>query len=200
MPESVYCRSRQGDVVVTARSGAEIAVAGGPSKAGFPAFRVPPEKVEQVEVGSSKTHSHRLLHHILGENQDGRVDRLIVSERFTTPGCWAGYPPHKHGTARDGESAHDELYHYRFKPENGFGAQYWYDDHRNSEVFMTRQGDTFVFAYGYHPTVQSPGHMEYCFTILLGQDQRSLVQYLQDQYRYMMNDFPCITTIIERYK
>ena len=179
MPDSVYCGSGYGEVVVTARDGAEIAVAGGPSKAGFPSFRVFPEEVEAVEVGSLETHSLRRLHHILGKNQDGRVDRLIVSERFTSPGCWAGYPPHKHGSARADESAHLEVYHYRFKPENGFGAQYWYDDNGNSEVFMTRHGDTFVFADGYHPTVQSPGHTEYCFTILLGRDQRSLVQHFR---------------------
>ena len=41
---------------------------------------------------------------------------------------------------------------------------------------MTREGDTFCFDSGYHPTATSPGHAEYIFTILVGKTQRSLVQ------------------------
>jgi hypothetical protein len=37
--------------------------------------------------------------------------------------CWSGYPPHKHDTDQPGETAHEGVYHWRFRPQTGFGAQ-----------------------------------------------------------------------------
>ena len=51
---------------------------------------------------------------------------------------------------------------------------------------MTRHGDTFLLDRGYHPTVTSPGHEEYIFTILVGKSQRGLVQHFKEDYHYLM--------------
>jgi len=197
--DSVYATAGAA-VTVRAKSDAEVAVAGGACDASYPAFRIRPDEVEMVDVGSAETHTHRRIFHILGQNAAGRAGNLLVSELLADDGCWSGYPPHKHGEARDGETAHDEVYHYRFRPENGFGGQYCFTEDGEAQVHMTKNGDTFAFADGYHPTVTSPGHEEYIFTILVGHDQRSLVQYFKDEYRPLMSAFPGVQDMIDKFK
>ena len=153
-----------------------------------------------VDVGSPETHSRRRIYHILGQNAAGRAGNLLVSELYADPGCWSGSPPHKHDEARDGETAHEELYHYRFLPESGFGGQYHYEPDGEGNVYKTETGDTFVFNSGYHPTVTSPGHEEYIFTILVGRDERSLVQHFQDKHAHLMQGIPGINAMRDKFK
>src|SRR5664279_194148 len=179
LADSVYC-GRNKRVNIVARGAVELAIAGCRSQADYPAFRIRPEEVDCVDVGSVATKSHRRIFHILGQNGAGRSGNLLVSELYCDEGCWSGYPPHKHDTDRDGETAHEEVYHYRFNPPTGFGAQFWYEESKpgqliDSRVVMTRDGDTVCFDTGFHPSATSPGHAEYIFTILVGKTQRSLV-------------------------
>ena len=198
MADSVYVGSGQAATVKARSENVEVAVAGGPSNAGLPSFRIRPDEVEIVTVGSDATHSSRKLCHILGKRQEGRVDRLIISERYTTGGCWAGYPPHKHGTDAKEETAHDEVYHFRYDPPHGFASQFWYDD-SESLAFMMKDRQSFLFSDGYHPSVTAPGFTEYCFTILYGRGQRSLVQYFDPAYRALMAGIPGIGDMIAGY-
>ena len=103
------------EVVVAARGGpAEVAVAGGRCAGSFAPFRIEPEAVEMVVVGSAETHSRRRIFHILGQNAAGRAGNLLVSELRADAGCWSGYPPHKHDQERPPtETEFQEIYHYR---------------------------------------------------------------------------------------
>ncbi len=169
------------------QDGTEIAVAGGVCDKAYPPFRVLPAEVDMVDVGSIETRSHRRIFHILGKNAAGRAGNLLVSELYCDHGCWSGYPPHKHDADQgDAETNHEETYHYRFRPESGFGAQLCFQPDGSSQCFMTRHGDTFLLDRGYHPTVTSPGHEEYIFTILVGKSQRGLVQNFKEDYHYLM--------------
>lgn len=179
----------------------EIAIVGGRTSQKYPSFRIYPQDVEMVEVGSSQTKSHRKIFHILGQNGAGCAGNLLVSELYCEEGCWSGYPPHKHDTENPPiETAFEETYHYRFNPENGFGGQFLYDDNGNTHVAMTHNGDTFAFAGGYHPTVTSPGHSEYILTILVGKHQRSLIQNFKEQYRHLMATIPGIDNMRKKFK
>lgn len=180
----------------------EIAVAGGRCDRPFKPFRILPEDVDMVDVGSTETHSRRRIYHILGNRQADKAGNLLVSELYADEGCWNGYPPHKHDEDRGvGETNHEELYHYRFLPENGFGAQYCFaEEGGESTVFMTCQGDTFLLDAGYHPTVTSPGHEEYIFTMLVGKTQRSLVQHFKGEYQYLMEGIPGIAEMRAKFK
>ncbi len=179
----------------------EIAVAGGRCDRTFPPFRILPEEVEMVDVGSNETKTRRRIFHILGQNAIGRAGNLLVSELYTDEGCWSGYPPHKHDEERGNEeTAFEELYYYRFRPETGFGAQIVFQPNGSSQCFMTHNGDTFLLDRGYHPTVTSPGHEEYIFTILVGKYQRSLIQYFKEEYRYMMNKCPGLQEMRNKFK
>jgi len=198
--DSVYCGTTPS--LVRARvPGTEIAIAGGSCERSFPPFRITPEEVSMVEVGSTDTHSRRRIFHILGQNASGRAGNLLVSELYADAGCWSGYPPHKHDTERPPEeTAFEEIYHYRFRPETGFGAQFCYDDPSAANVVMTRHRDTFLVDRGYHPTVTSPGHESYIFTVLVGRYQRSLVQSFEPAHRDLMAKIPGIDAMRNKFK
>jgi 5-deoxy-glucuronate isomerase len=202
--DSVYC-GRNKVVHIVALTLVELAVAGGRSEADYAAFHVRPDEVDCVDVGSNETKSRRKIFHILGHNGAGRCGNLLVSELYCDEGCWSGYPPHKHDTDREGETAHEEIYHYRFNPPSGFGGQFWYEKSTqdrpvNPRVTMIRHGDTFCFDTGYHPTVTSPGHAEYIFTILVGKTQRSLIQHFDEEHRHLLDKIPGIAAMREKFK
>lgn len=200
--DSVYCGTCPRVTVRALRDGTEVAIAGGLCEQPFAPFRIPPEEVEMVEVGSSETHSLRRIYHILGQNGAGRSGRLLVSELHADGGCWSGYPPHKHDTERPPEETDfEELYHYRFKPETGFGAQFCYDgDGTPPLAVMTRNRDTFLIDRGFHPTATSPGHQEYIFTVLVGRTQRSLVQNFEPRHRHLMEYIPGIQAMRDKFR
>lgn len=181
-------------------SGCEIAIGGGQCDTRHEPFRIKPDDVDMVDVGSSDTKSHRRIFHILGQNGAGRAGNLLISELYCEEGCWNGYPPHKHDETRDGETAHEEVYHYRFNPEAGFGGQFIYPDRGAPRAEMTLNGDTAIIDRGYHPTVTSPGHDAYIFTVLVGREQRSLVQHFEEEHTHLMADIPGIDAMREKFK
>jgi 5-deoxy-glucuronate isomerase len=199
--DSVYATVGADVLIHSNQDKTEIAVAGGRFGRAFPPFRIPPEEVEMVDVGSNETKTRRRIFHILGHNGAGRAGNLLISELYADEGCWNGYPPHKHDEEKGpSETAFEELYHYRFRPENGFGAQIVFQPDGSSQCYMTRNGDTFILDKGYHPTVTSPGHEEYIFTLLVGKYQRSLIQYFKEDYQYLMNRFPGLQAMRDKFK
>lgn len=201
--DSVYCGTCPRVTVRATRDGTEVAVAGGVCERPFAPFRITPEEVQMVEVGSRETHSRRRIYHVLGQNAADRAGHLLVSELYGDEGCWSGYPPHKHDTERPPEETDfEEIYHYRYRPESGFGAQYCYGEPGQAEprVVMTRHGDTFLVDRGYHPTSRAPGHEGYIFTVLVGRHQRSLVQYFEPVHTHLMAKIPGIQAMREKFK
>jgi 5-deoxy-glucuronate isomerase len=199
--DSVYAGTAGIIKIKALQDDAEIAVAGCICKKSYAPFRITPEEVDMVDVGSNETKSRRRIFHILGQNGRGRIGNLLVSELHADEGCWSGYPPHKHDTENPPEETEfEELYHYRFDPETGFGAQFWYLDNVEPKCYMTRSGDTFAFRKGFHPTVTSPGHRSYIFTVLVGIHQRSLIQNFEGKYSYLMDKIPGISDMRSKFK
>ena len=202
--DSVYCGTCPRITVRAQRDGTEVAVAGGWCEQPFAPFRITPGEVEMVDVGSRETHSHRRIFHILGQKDAGRAGNLLVSELYGDDGCWSGYPPHKHDTERPPEETDfEEIYHYRYRPESGFGAQFCYAAEGGGaepQVVMTRHGDTFLIDRGYHPTLRAPGHEGYILTILVGRHQRSLVQFFEPAHRHLMGKIPGIQAMRDKFK
>jgi len=190
------------NVRISAHGGpAEVAIAGGLCDKRYAPFRITPDEVDAVNVGSSETHSQRRIVHLLGQRQNGRCGNLLVSELYAGEGCWSGYPPHKHDTEDgDVETRHEELYHYRFQPETGFGSQITYDDDGPVKILMTRHGDTFLLDRGYHPTVTSPGHRGYIFTILVGKHRRGLIQRFDPAHQHLTKAIPGIDAMRAKFK
>jgi 5-deoxy-glucuronate isomerase len=190
------------EVFVTAHSEtAEIAIAGGVCYERYESFRITPDQVDAVEVGSLDTHSQRRIVHLLGQRQNGRCGHLLVSELYASDGCWSGYPPHKHDTeSGEVETNHEELYHYRFSPETGFGVQIVYDGDGPPKTFMTGTGATVLVDRGYHPTVTSPGHRSYIFTVLVGKHRRGLIQRFDPTHAHLTAAIPGIDAMRDKFK
>ncbi len=199
--DSIYAPINAEVVIQSTAERTEVAIAGGICDTAYAPFRIAPEEVDMVDVGSNETKSHRRIFHILGQKTVGRSGNLLVSELYADEGCWSGYPPHKHDTERPPEETNfEEVYHYRFNPETGFGGQFCYDDTGAATAVMTRHGDTFLINHGYHPTVASPGHAGYIFTVLVGKQQRSLIQYFDPAHRHLMSKIPGIQAMRDKFK
>jgi len=198
--ESVYAPI-QSKVKAIANTDVEIVVGGGKCDEKYEAFFIGQDDVVMVDVGSSDTKSHRQIFHILGQQHKDQSGRLLISELWAEEGCWSGYPPHKHDTDNlPEETDFEEVYHYRFNPENGFGGQYLMLEDGTETCFVTRNGDTFAFEQGYHPTSTSPGHQGYIFTILVGRTEKSLVQNFKEEYRHLMDKIPGISDMRDLFK
>lgn len=203
--DSVYIPANASVKVKANADGTEIAIAGGKCDTEYEPFRVKPEEVEMVDVGSLETHSRRRIYHVLGHNAQGRAGNLLVSELYCDGGCWCGYPPHKHDEdikndkGQFDETAFEELYHYRYNPQTGFGAQFVFSENEPT-IYMVRNGDTLVIDKGYHPNATSPGHLEYIFTVLVGHTQRSLIQNFKQEHRHLMDTIPGIKSMRDKFK
>jgi 5-deoxy-glucuronate isomerase len=200
--DSVYCGTCPRVTIRALRDGTEVAVAGGVCGQPFAPFQITPDEVEAVEVGSRETHSRRRIFHILGQKAAGRAGHLLVSELLGDDGCWSGYPPHKHDTERPpDETDFEEIFHYRFRPEAGFGAQFCYDGSGGDPtVALVRHGDTFLIDRGYHPTVRAPGYEGYILTILVGRNQRSLQQYFEPAHVALAAKIPGLDAGSEKFR
>ena len=93
--------------------------------------------------------------------------RLIAGQTTHASGGWSSYPPHRHDGS-GGEPYFEEIYHYRFDPEEGFGFQGLYGGDDLSEAHLIRDGDTLTIERGYHPVCAAPGHRFTYFWALCG--------------------------------
>jgi 5-deoxy-glucuronate isomerase len=183
---------------------AEVFIAGGIYDKKLNPFLVKTNEIDTVQYGSDDTKTHRKIKHILGAKQHEQVGRLLVNELYTVgAGGWSGFPPHKHDTENlPTETRHDEVYNYRFNPGHGFGVQVFQRDENKNEGFGYQlfDGSTIAVDKGYHPCVVAPGYEMYYFTILVGQSQRSLIQYFQKTHAYQLETIPGIKDMIAKYK
>jgi 5-deoxy-glucuronate isomerase len=202
-PSAVYvpvgCMAR----LVCRSATAEIFIAGARFDQTFEPFAVRPTHIDRVQYGSDETKTHRKIKHILGQKPPGRVGRLLVSELFTVgAGGWSGFPPHKHDSDRTpGETRHNEVYNFRFRPQHGFGLQLLQRDGTTvGEAFHILNDSTLKIPAGYHPCVAAPGYEMYYFTILAGSSQRPLIQYFQPEHAYQLETIPGIKDMIAKFK
>lgn len=205
-PDAVYIPRDTATVITAGGTDAEVFIAGGRSDdeaVEREPFRVGPGEVDTVQYGSDDTKTHRRIYHVLGQNVQGRTGRILVSELFTVgAGGWSGFPPHKHHVERPGvESDHEEVFHYRFNPSHGFGAQFAYTgDDDFGPVYHVKNGSTILLDKSYHPSVAAPGYEMYYFTILVGRRQRSLKQYFHPDHEYQVHTIPGLKDMIAKFK
>jgi len=94
--------------------------------------------------------------------------RLIAGQTTHASGGWSSYPPHRHDGS-GGEPYFEEIYHYRFDPEDGFGFQgLYYTTDDPPEARLIRDGDTVTIERGYHPVCAAPGYRFSYFWFLCG--------------------------------
>ncbi len=161
-------------VEVASENGAEVAVVRAPADPGGRAYVIRPEDVRRDTRGEGSW--KREVHTILDATRPAH--RLIVGETYNAPGGWSSYPPHKHDQHRPPDEARlQEIYHYRFQPEQGFGVQRVYSRERGiDELLLVEHGDTVLIPFGYHPVVAAPGYSLYYFWALAGEGRELRLQ------------------------
>ena len=202
-PEGVYVPTGGKAQMICVSDTAEVFVAGAQFDKVLEPFAVRQNEIDKVQYGSDDTKTHRKIKHILGQKQADKVGRLLVSELFTVgAGGWSGFPSHKHDSDRlPGETRHNEIYNFRFRPDHGFGMQLLQaEGDPVGKAFHIVDGSTFAINQGYHPCVAAPGYEMYYFTILGGLSQRPLVQYFQPDHSYQVETIPGIKDMIAKFK
>lgn len=150
---------------VTAGSGLELAIAMAPAKGGLAPRLITPDEIKvEIRGGHNVT---RQVSHIL---DPGDAEKLLCVEVYTPSGNWSSYPPHKHDIFNPPEEVDlEEVYHYRFQPQDGWAMQRLYTDDRSlNEVVLAKHGDTALIRQGYHPVVTAPGYDCYYLNFLAG--------------------------------
>ncbi|MEM8569848.1 MAG: 5-deoxy-glucuronate isomerase [Pseudomonadota bacterium] len=202
-PEGVYVPSgREAEITCTSDT-AEVFIAGAKFDDVLEPFAVRAEDLDLVQYGSDDTKTHRKIKHILGQKQNGKVGRLLVSELYTVgQGGWSGFPAHKHDTDRlPDETRHDETYNFRFRPNHGSGVQVLQNGEAGpGQAFHVVDRSTFCIDKGYHPCVVMPGYEMYYFTILGGLSQRPLVQYFEPTHADQLHTIPGIMDMVAKFK
>ncbi len=156
-----------------ALSDCEVALAAAPSDAAGQVAVVRPEEVVTKTVGHWNW--TRDVHTVIGDNVP-QAKRLVIGETINPPGNWSSYPPHKH-TADDYpfEVRMEEIYHFRVRPEQGFGVQVLYNDDLSiDECYTVRDGDTVVIPAAYHPVAAAPGYQVYYLWMLAAYEDRRM--------------------------
>jgi 5-deoxy-glucuronate isomerase len=112
--------------------------------------------------------------------------RLYVIEVYTPPGNWSSVPPHKHDTDNPPfESAAEEIYYYKMKPEQGFGFQRIYtDDGSLDQVELAQHSSAIIQPRGYHPVANHPGYQMYYLNLIAG-EKRLLLPNDDPQHRWV---------------
>ncbi len=200
-PDSVYVPSGGKVKISGVLRDTEIAVGGMICNEKYKPFRIRPEEVKAVEVGASESKNYRSINYILQKTDENKFGNIIINELYAEEGCWSAYPPHKHDMENvPVESEFEEIYHYRFKPENGFGGQFVFFDNGKSECYMVKNGDSVLIDKGYHPTVYAPGHTGYMFVILSGKYNDVLIQNFKDEYAYLKEGVPGVQDMLNSYQ
>ena len=202
-PECVYVPSSQSAVMQCISNNCELFIAGAKFNEVLEPFAVRSNEIDLVQYGSDETKTHRKIKHLLGQRQNKKVGRLLVSELFTVgTGGWSGFPSHKHDTDRlPIETKHDETYNFRFRPNHGSALQMLQSDQEKvGKAFHILDGSTFCISEGYHPVCALPGYEMYYFTILGGYTQRALVQFFQPVHEYQVDLIPGIKDMIAKFK
>ena len=164
-PYAVYLPPRA-KLTVTAKTDAELGVAGAPAKGELPARLIEPASIRRSVRG--KGANIRYVCDILP--QDEPAECVLVVEVRTPSGNSSSYPPHKHDVDNvPFESQLEETYYHRINPPQGFVFQRVYTDSRDiDESMAVEDRDVVLVPRGYHPVVVPHGYESYYFNVMAG--------------------------------
>lgn len=107
----------------------------------------------------------------LGFGQNIEAGSLILGETLSYSGNWSSYPPHKHDEFKlPKEAPYEEVYYFRFKPQQGFCFIRLYTSKEDKQPFdkayAVEDRDAIAIPRGYHPISTAPGYqMVYLFAL-----------------------------------
>jgi 5-deoxy-glucuronate isomerase len=176
-PEGFYVPPRLRATITSTSEAAQVFIVGARYDGDLEPFVVREDEIDIIELGSDETKTKRIVKHILGKNQDGKVGRLLVSEQFTVGlGSWFGYPSYKHEKDMwPDETLHHATLFFRFNSKSGTGVQLIQKDETSLGTgWQVGDGSTICLNGGYHPCCVLPGYDMYALTIKGGKSRREV--------------------------
>ncbi len=182
-PHTVYIPC-QTSYVITAETDVEIAWAASPSNLKTPAYVIAPEQVKEVHLG--KENYQRDAYLILTDAFPSA--HFFIGEAFVPSGNHASYPPHRHDYDNPPvEVDMEEVYFFRFNPEQGYGIQKIYTDDNSIDFTCTVQhNDATLIPRGYHPVINAPGYTMYYLWIMAGQTHRKFLSVIDPKHKWIV--------------
>jgi 5-deoxy-glucuronate isomerase len=134
----------------------------------------------------------RQINHIIAP--DFPADRLEVVEVLTPSGNWSSWPPHKHDVDdMPNEAVLEEIYYYRFRPEETWGIQRVYRGDRSRDgIWEVRNGDVVLVTDGYHPFIAPQTNHGYYLNALAG-DRRTMACSFDPELAWIRDSWPTET-------
>lgn len=156
-------------LTLRANRAAEVAISTAPASGTLPARVIEPASMKRSVRGSGSNTRH--VCDILPESE--LAEHLLVVEVITPAGHSSSYPPHKHDSVTDSETALEETYYHQLNPAQGFAFQRVYTDDRSLDETMTvEHRDTVLVPRGYHPCVAPHGYDLYYLNTMAGAERR----------------------------
>ena len=172
------------DYAITAVTDVEIAWAASPSSLKTPAYVITPEQVKEAHIGKENFQRDAVL--MLTDAFPSA--HLFIGEAYVPSGNHASYPPHRHDFDNlPVEVDMEELYFFRFNPEQGYGIQKIYTDDGSIDFTCTvKQNDTTLIPRGYHPVINAPGYTMYYLWIMAGENHRKFLSVIDPQHKWIL--------------
>lgn len=157
-PHAVYVPAGK-RVALQAVGRLEAAVFGAPADRGEQVQIVYPHDLDILKIGEGNWQLEGTF--IIYDKVPSK--RLIVGETHIPAGNWCSSPPHSHDKDEPGvQTRLEEIYYFRFRPDQGFGFQGLYTlDGQMDEAYIIRDGDVVLVPRGMHPNVAGPGYEMY---------------------------------------
>ena len=181
-PYTVYIPSGTA-YTVKASTEVEIAWTSSPSTLKAKPYMISPEQVKEVHIG--KENYQRDAYLMLTD--EFPAEHLFIGEAFVPSGNHASYPPHRHDFDNlPVEVDMEEIYFFRFNPEQGYGIQKIYTDDKSIDFTCTvRQNDTTLIPCGYHPVINAPGYTMYYLWIMAGPNHRKFLSVTDPEHKWI---------------
>jgi 5-deoxy-glucuronate isomerase len=155
LPHCVYIPAGKSAEII-ADTDFEAAVYGTPAENKGEIGFISPDDIKILEIGQNEWY----INGYFVINSEFPAQKLIIGETQIPVGHWCSVPPHSHEKDIPGkESKLEEIYLFKFKPQQGFGFQGLYTDDRElDEGYIIRNNDVILVPRGYHPNVAGPGY------------------------------------------
>lgn len=172
------------DYTITGVTNVEIAWCASPSMLETAAYVITPEQVKEAHIGKESYQRDAYL--MLTDAFPAA--HLFIGEALVPSGGHASYPPHRHDFDNlPVEVDMEELYFFRFNPEQGYGIQKIYTDDGSIDFTCTvKQNDATLIPRGYHPVINAPGYTMYYLWIMAGQNHRKFLSVIDPQHKWIL--------------
>lgn len=182
-PYTVYipCGRRY---TVTAVTDVELAWTASPSDLKTEPYLITPEQVKLAHIGKENYQRDAVL--MLTDAFPAA--HLFIGEAFVPSGNHASYPPHRHDFDNlPVEVDMEEIYFFRFNPQQGYGIQKIYTDDRSIDFTCTvQENDTTLIPRGYHPVINAPGYTMYYLWIMAGAKNRKFLSVADPDHKWIL--------------